>query len=84
MRMSQDVKLSLMALVVGTFLVVILCAIFYNWGMTNRKTYITIKYENAQQDIYIPLKQAGIELSPEQQKDFENAVKRNHRTVGFR
>ena len=53
-------------------------------GITERSTYITIKYENAQQDIYIPLKQAGIELSPEQQKDFENAIKRNHRTVGFR
>jgi len=81
--MVQNFKYFLMAIPILAILISLLCAGSYTWGVTNRRTNITIKYENAQQDVYQPLKDAGVELSDDQKHDFENAIKKNHRTLGF-
>ena len=59
---------------------------YYCWmhGAMDRVTHITIKWENRQVELYNNLKIVGVELSPSQQKEFENLIKKQHRTIGYK
>lgn len=81
MRMPNDIM----------FKMIIICIMFCLWGWLFwregsqfRKVYITVKYNEVQKDVYDSLKEAGINLTPEQKQSFEMAVKQNHKAVGFK